>query len=180
MRGIHLALAALLALGACAEGQQTSGDRYYGRGVYKGPEMASTLADLIVLDKSDRRLTLYSKGNKLGEYEVALGFAPDGHKQVQGDGRTPEGLYTIDRRNASSSFHLSLGISYPNSRDMAKAAAVGANPGGDIFIHGQPNGSSVGALLSYDWTEGCIAVSDAEIREIWSRVPTGTPIKIQA
>lgn len=180
MRGIQLALAVSLALAACSGGQDTpTAQKFYGPAVYKGPAMAEVLADLVVLDKSDRRLTLYSKGRKLGDFPVALGFAPGGAKGKSGDGRTPEGLYTIDRRNPASSFYLSIGISYPNAADVARAEAEGVDPGGDIFIHGQPNGSAPGQRLAYDWTNGCIAVSDAEITEIWSRVPTGTPIAIQ-
>ncbi|TDA88068.1 hypothetical protein E0702_16775, partial [Halomonas marinisediminis] len=89
---------------------------------------------------------------------MALGFAPHGHKQVEGDGKTPEGRYRIDRRNPNSSFHLSLGISYPNTADVARARAMGQSPGGNIFIHGQPN--LLGPQTEENWTAGCIAVTD--------------------
>ena len=135
------------------------------------------LADLVVVDKSDRRLTLYARGKAIGRYRVALGDVPEGHKTAAGDERTPEGLYAIDRRNPRSDFYLSIGISYPNASDMVRAAAAGADPGGDIFIHGQPNGYA--GQLSHDWTDGCIAVSNREIHEIWTRVPTGTPVAIR-
>lgn len=110
----------------------------------------------------------------LASYDIQLGFAPEGHKVAKGDGRTPEGFYFIDRRNPNSSYHLSLGISYPNSRDVARARALGLHPGGDIFIHGENRkGPSRG-----DWTAGCIAVTDEEMEEIYAMVRNGTPIYI--
>ena len=105
-----------------------------------------------------------------------LGFTPDGHKTRSGDGRTPEGRYWINRRNPRSEFYLSLGISYPNAQDIVRAKAMGVSPGGDIFIHGGPNARST--KRKGDWTAGCIAVTDAEMEEIWSLVPTGVPITI--
>ena len=98
----------------------------------------------------------------------------------QGDGRTPEGVFRIDRRNDRSAYHLSLGLDYPRAQDRARAAAGGYDPGGDIMIHGQPNALPDGAVLKGDWTAGCIAVSDDEMEEIWTLVPTGTPIVILA
>jgi murein L,D-transpeptidase YafK len=111
---------------------------------------------------------------------VALGFAPEKHKEREGDGRTPEGAYTIDARNPKSAFHLSLRVSYPDARDKAQAAALGVPPGGDIYIHGQPNGPGKWFVghPGRDWTTGCIAVTDDEMREIWSLVPTGARIVI--
>jgi murein L,D-transpeptidase YafK len=109
---------------------------------------------------------------------VHLGFAPEGHKTRSGDGRTPEGRYVIDRRNARSDFHLSLGISYPNALDRARARSMGVDPGTNIFIHGGPRRAE--DRRKPDWTAGCIAVSDREIEEIWSMVPTGIPITILA
>lgn len=109
-------------------------------------------------------------------YEFDLGFNPKGHKVHEGDGRTPEGAYRIDRRNPNSRFHLSLGISYPNARDRAYAESKGLHPGGDIFIHGTPH-SFVGVP---DWTWGCIAVKNHEMDEIFAMVNTGTPIYIYA
>lgn len=135
-------------------------------------------ADQIVVSKSRRLLTLQSGDKILRKYKVNLGFVPQGHKLASGDGRTPEGLYYIDRRNPRSDFYLSLGISYPNAEDMARARALGVRPGGDIFIHGGPRRSE--DRRKSDWTAGCIAVSDREIEEIWSLVPTGTPITILA
>ena len=110
----------------------------------------------------------------LRSYRVALGSDPAGHKQREGDGRTPEGRYTIDRRNPKSRYHLSLHISYPNEADRARAAALGVDPGGDIMIHGLKDG----VQPEGDWTRGCIAVTDAEMDEIWALVPDGTAIHI--
>jgi murein L,D-transpeptidase YafK len=107
-------------------------------------------------------------------YRVALGRDPIGHKQQEGDGRTPEGRYHIDRRNPRSRYHLSLRISYPNEQDAAGALDRGVAPGGDIMIHGLKDGE----LRDDDWTQGCIAVTDAEMDEIWNLVPEGTPIVI--
>lgn len=135
--------------------------------------------DRIVIEKAARRLTVYRDGAALRAYPVALGFAPEGDKRRQGDGRTPEGVFRIDRRNAASAFHLSLGIDYPQPDDIARARAGGYSPGGDIFIHGQPNGYDWAPTLAYDWTEGCIAVSDAEIEELWRVTPIGTEVEIR-
>ncbi len=141
---------------------------------------AGTTADRIVIDKSERSLTLFYRGQPLKTYEVALGRDPVGHKQQQGDGRTPEGRYTIDFRNRNSSFHRSLHITYPSPADVRSARQRGVSPGGDIMIHGLPNGmGAVGPLhLATDWTEGCIAVTNEEIEEIWRVVPDGTAVEI--
>lgn len=136
-------------------------------------------ADQIVVTKSSRSMQLMSGGQTLASYRVFLGFTPHGHKMRSGDGRTPEGRYWIDRRNPRSEFYLSLGISYPNAQDVARAHAMGVDPGGDIFIHGEPDYASRGRIRG-DWTAGCIAVTNAQIEEIWSLVPTGTPITILA
>lgn len=139
---------------------------------------AIQMADLVVVYKSSRKLVLFNQLQPLKSYRVGLGWSPNGDKQREGDGRTPEGTYYIDRRNAESRYHLSLGISYPNAMDMAEAAARGVRPGGDIFIHGAPK-STWTKLFKKDWTAGCIAVSNREIEEIWSMVPNGTPIVIR-
>lgn len=136
-------------------------------------------ADFVLVDKSDRTLTLYRGEEVLKTYRgIAFGDAPQGHKQFEGDERTPEGRYTIDTRNPDSAYHLSLRISYPNAADRAIAEAQGRDPGGDIFIHGQPNNSPLPRLPG-DWTDGCIAVSDAEMDELWGAVADGTPIEIR-
>ncbi|MCB1329284.1 MAG: L,D-transpeptidase family protein [Maritimibacter sp.] len=143
------------------------------------PEPLAGQIDRILIEKADRRLTVYRDGEALKSYRVALGFAPEGDKARQGDGRTPEGLFRIDRRNAQSAFNLSLGIDYPQPDDIARARAGGYSPGGDIFIHGQPNGYDAVPTLRYDWTEGCIALADAEIEELWRVTPLGTEVEIR-
>lgn len=135
-------------------------------------------ANHIVISKKNRTMALMSGSKTLKRYRVKLGFQPDGHKFRAGDGRTPEGSYYIDRRNPRSDFYLSLGISYPNAQDVMRAQAMGVDPGGDIFIHGGPNHRS--PKKRGDWTAGCIAVSDAEIEEIWAMTPTGVPVTILA
>jgi murein L,D-transpeptidase YafK len=139
---------------------------------YNGPEVTS-----IVVNKSARKMYLLHHDRVLKEYDFVLGFAPDGHKQFEGDGKTPEGTYFIDRRNPNSDFHLSLGISYPNADDIAFAESLGKSPGGDIFIHGQPNG--VAKAKRGDWTWGCIAVRNRDIEEIYAMVRDGTVITIR-
>jgi murein L,D-transpeptidase YafK len=133
-------------------------------------------ADAVLVDKSERTLQLLRDGAVIATFSVALGFAPEGHKTQQGDGRTPEGRYVLDWRNPKSRFHLSIHISYPNSADKAQAAARGVSPGGDIFIHGTPWLASV---TGRDWTLGCIAVSNADMDAIWASVADGTPIVIR-
>jgi len=146
------------------------------------PAMAPAQAqgDLVEIFKRERRLELRRGGQLVRSYRVALGFAPECHKEREGDGRTPEGAYTIDARNPQSAFHLSLRISYPDAKDRAHARKLGVPPGGDIYIHGQPNGWRklfVGHPRK-DWTTGCIALTDAEMRELWSLVPTGAHVVI--
>lgn len=138
--------------------------------VYKGPPVTRVL-----VYKGSRRMYLMHHDRTLAAYDISLGFAPEGHKNMEGDGRTPEGEYLIDRRNPNSRFHLSLGINYPNEEDIARAEELGVDPGGDIFIHGRP---PVYQSLTRDWTWGCIAVSDAEIEVIYSMITDGTPISI--
>jgi murein L,D-transpeptidase YafK len=137
-------------------------------------------ADLVEVFKAARRMELRRGTELLATYQIALGFAPHGHKEREGDGRTPEGSYTINGRNPKSAFHLSLRLSYPDNDDAARAAAAGVSPGGDIFIHGQPNGLKrfFTGHPRKDWTVGCVAVTNAEMREIWSRVPTGARVVI--
>lgn len=139
------------------------------------------VADSIVVDKSDRELTLYYHGQKVQTYRVALGRNPVGAKQRRGDGRTPEGLYYIEGRNPRSQYHLSLRVSYPTAEQRTRAARQGVSPGGDIMIHGLPRAfASVGALhRQQDWTEGCVAVTNEEIEEIWRAVPNGARILIR-
>ena len=137
------------------------------------------IADYLLVDKSDRLLIAYRAGQPIRAYrDIQFGDAPEGHKRFQGDERTPEGRYTIDWRNPQSRFHLSLRISYPNAADLAYAAERGRSAGGDIFIHGQPNRLPIGRMRG-DWTDGCIALSNDEIEELWQLVPNGTVIDIR-
>ena len=136
--------------------------------------------DQIVVNKSKHQLLLLREGKVIRAYRVALGWHPVGPKREQGDGKTPEGDYSISGRNPKSSYHLSLRISYPSAADSERAERAGVDPGGDIMIHGLPNGEeNVGIEhAEVDWTAGCIAVTDKEIEEIWRLVPDGTPIRI--
>jgi tetratricopeptide (TPR) repeat protein len=141
----------------------------------KGP------ADNILIEKKERRLSLISKGEVLKTYKIALGGNPNGPKERQGDNKTPEGTYFIDSRNKESRYHLSLHISYPNEIDKERAKERGVLPGGDIMIHGIKNGYSLigDQHTEYDWTKGCIAVTDEEIEEIEKLVPNGTIVEIR-
>lgn len=141
---------------------------------YNGPEVTQ-----LRLYKAQRLLVLDGSEGVLRTYPIGLGFAPEGHKQFEGDGRTPEGSYVIDRRNPDSLFHLSIGISYPNEADIAFAEAQGKSPGSDIFIHGGPR-RGIDPVGVRDWTAGCISVTDREIEEIYAMVGDGTPIDIYA
>ncbi len=134
--------------------------------------------DHILIEKSARRLTATLNGAMVMQAEIALGFDPDGDKVQEGDGRTPEGVFTINRRNQQSAFHLSLGIDYPQPDDISRAEQHGIDPGGDIFIHGQPNGV-VGLTLPGDWTAGCVAISNAEMAQLWSLTANGTTVEIR-
>lgn len=145
------------------------------------PSRTGLRADRVLVLKRERTLQLWSGGKIMKTYKVALGGNPVGAKTQQGDHKTPEGLYVLDSRNTHSQFYKSLHISYPNARDRASARAKGVSPGGDVFLHGLPNGyRMVGAAHRLkDWTDGCIAVTDEEIDEIWAVVPDGTPIEIR-
>jgi L,D-peptidoglycan transpeptidase YkuD (ErfK/YbiS/YcfS/YnhG family) len=138
-------------------------------------------ADKVLIEKQARRLTLLSKGEVIKTYKIALGGNPVGPKERQGDNRTPEGTYIIDARNGNSGFHLSLHISYPNAQDKMRARELGVPPGGDIMIHGIKNGfAQVGpSHAERDWTEGCIAVTNQEMEEIYNFVPNGTLVEIK-
>lgn len=137
--------------------------------------------DKVLVVKSERTLTLLSRGKVIRTYKVALGAVTLGAKEQQGDHKTPEGTYVLDRRNAASKFHKSIHISYPNAQDRERARKQGVRAGGDIMVHGLPNGFGwVGAKHRLiDWTDGCIAVTDEEIDEIWGLVRDGTPIEIR-
>jgi murein L,D-transpeptidase YafK len=140
-----------------------------------------TSVDLIIVDKSERTLRVLKKGRALKTYRIALGRNPEGAKAEEGDGRTPEGRYRIESRNAWSAYHLSLRVSYPTTAQRRAARRRGVSPGGDIMIHGLPNGFDPldAARLPDDWTAGCIAVTNEEIEELWRVVPVGTVIEIR-
>jgi murein L,D-transpeptidase YafK len=138
---------------------------------YDGPEVTR-----IEVQKSARQMFLMHHGTVLQGYQIGLGFAPVGHKTTEGDGRTPEGRYHIDRRNPDSEYYLSIGISYPNEEDRAQARERGVSPGGDIFIHGTPREFR----RQQDWTVGCITVKNREMRDVYAMVRDGTVIDIFA
>lgn len=138
-------------------------------------------ADKILIKKSQRKMELYAKEKLIKSYKISLGFAPIGPKQQEGDGKTPEGDYTVLSKNPRSQFHLSLKISYPNAADKKNAQKKKISPGGDIMIHGLGKQFSyLGKLHTlHDWTLGCIAVTNDEIEEIWKLVIEGTIVKIE-
>lgn len=144
-------------------------------------EKITVQVDKVLVKKSERRLLLLQDGKPVRDYRISLGSNPEGHKLYAGDNRTPEGSYTLDARNANSDFYKSIRISYPSEEDRRKAAAWGQDPGGAIMIHGLPNESNDWAFAyrGLDWTEGCIAVTNEEIDEIWQLVRNGTPIEIR-
>ena len=155
-----LLLGLVLTLGACGSKFRT----------YDGPEVTR----MIVL-KEQRQLYLLHDDVVLRQYGISLGFNPVGHKFRQGDGRTPEGSYLVDKRNPKSRYHLSVGINYPRPQDVQVARMAGFDPGGDIFIHGRGPEYKRGKR---DWTAGCIALTDSEIEEVYSMVRDGTPVTI--
>ncbi len=149
--------------------------------VVQDPGPLPKMADRVLVLKGERKLILMAGDRTLRTYTVSLGQVPVGHKQREGDSKTPEGIYTLDDRNPNSEYHRSLHISYPSPADRESARRRGVSPGGDIMIHGLPNGSGwIGEdHAQYDWTEGCIAVTNEEIQEIWDMVADGTPIEIR-
>ena len=149
-------------------------------GLYCAAAAAPVPADRIVILKSARTMTLLSGSKVLKTYKVALGSVPVGPKQIEGDHKTPEGNYVIDAKNSHSQFHLSLHISYPSAADQQRARSVGSRPGGAIMIHGLPKPFAyLGPLhRQTDWTDGCVAVRNSEIEEIWKLVPVGTRVEI--
>lgn len=141
----------------------------------------TTTADKVIIEKKARKLTLYSKGQLIKTYKVALGRKPEGAKEKEGDNKTPEGIYAIDTRNTKSSYHLALHVSYPNPQDIQRAKLQGVSPGGNIMIHGIRNGLGwIGRFHRWlDWTKGCIAVTNDEIDDIGRLVANGTPVEIK-
>ena len=174
--GLSASVAAMSVLPGCAVRQAQDGSA-------PATERSVLLADEVLVKKGQRRLYLMRDGAPFRTYRVALGFAPEGHKEREGDGRTPEGRYVLNWRNANSRFTKAINISYPNAQDRARAAARGDRPGGAIMIHGEPRrrvDPALGDLIRYeDWTEGCVAVSNLAMDEIWRYTLDGTPIEIR-
>lgn len=139
------------------------------------------LADLVIIEKADRKLHLLRGGEIFRTFTIALGMRPVGDKQKEGDSKTPEGRYLLDRRNPDSDYFLSIHISYPDASDRREAAARGLDPGGAIMIHGQPNTPtrSEAYYRTRDWTDGCIAVSNSDMIDIWLMTGDNTPIEIR-
>ncbi len=162
MRAFRFLLLFVLALGLAACGNSKFK-------TYRGPEVTQ-----VQVHKGARKMYLLHDDKVLKEYDMALGFAPVGHKEFEGDGKTPEGVYYVNYKNPNSEYHLSLKISYPNPQDRAYASSMGKSPGGDIFIHGGPKKK----IYQRDWTAGCVAVTDKEIERIYAMVKEGTPVYI--
>jgi murein L,D-transpeptidase YafK len=141
---------------------------------------AATTADLVRVKKAEARLYLLSHGVPFASFHVAFGPHPSGPKIQQGDGKTPEGRYILDARNTHSAYYKSLHVTYPNAEDRKRAARLGVSPGGDIMVHGQPNGWGAYAAVTQrtNWTLGCIALTNEDMDVVWDSVPTGTPIEI--
>jgi len=148
---------------------------------YANAQSTEPKCNRIVIHKAARRMELLKDGKIIHTYKIALGGSPVGRKEKQGDQKTPEGVYTIDSRNATSHYHKSLHVSYPNTADRAHAKKLGVDPGGDIYIHGigKEYGWLGAAHALHDWTLGCIAVTNDEIDEIWKLVANGTPVEIR-
>jgi murein L,D-transpeptidase YafK len=138
------------------------------------------VADKVLVEKESRKLHLIKDGEAFRTFDIALGIAPTGDKKKEGDFKTPEGNYWLDMRNPDSDYFLSIHISYPNSEDRREAQGQGVNPGGQIMIHGQPNTPSYSAAFyqKSDWTNGCIAVSNSDMIDIWLMTPDNVPIEI--
>jgi len=149
--------------------------------LYAGAVHSEQTADFVLVIKSESRLYLIHKGVEFASFKVVFGSNPKGHKQQQGDERTPEGFYTLDYKNPNSSYYKSIHISYPNAKDFESARKRGVNPGGAIMIHGQRNGYeglSIFAQL-FNWTNGCIALTNRDMDVVWQSVNPGTPIEIR-
>jgi murein L,D-transpeptidase YafK len=149
--------------------------------LHSGAAHSSDKAELVVVVKNEGRLYLFRDGESFASFPVVFGSNPKGHKQQQGDGRTPEGEYILDYKNSNSSYYKSLHISYPNARDRENARKRGVNPGGDIVIHGQKNGWGRFSFIAqhFNWTRGCVALSNNDMDAVWEAVDAGTPIEIR-
>lgn len=143
--------------------------------------VSSQKADKVLVVKSERRLYLINNGETFARYKVTFGGKPKGHKQAQGDQKTPEGHYVLGYKNANSNYYKSIHISYPNKKDRENSKRLGVSPGGDIMIHGQLNGWEWAAPIVqlFSWTDGCIALSNKNMDQVWSAIDPGTPIEIR-
>ncbi len=141
---------------------------------------AEPFADLVRVSKTEHKLQVFSAGKVLHEFKVSLGRNPNGHKTQEGDGKTPEGTYSLDYKKSDSAFHKAIHISYPNANDIAVAKSRGVNPGGQVMIHGQKNGFGWLSFVSqrFDWTNGCIALSNDDMETLWILVREGTSVEI--
>lgn len=160
---VHIAVAVVFA--ACAQNL---------------PATEISFADAVIVKKAERKIYLITGGQVLKSFKISLGLLPDGDKTQEGDFRTPEGRYELTDRNADSDFFLSIQISYPNRLDQERAAELGVAPGGQIMIHGQPNRPRYSKAYygNYDWTNGCIALSNADMMDLWRMTTPKTPIYI--
>ena len=149
--------------------------------LYAGVAHGEQIADMVLVEKSKSRLYLMREGQPFASFHVSFGSNPRGHKEEQGDGRTPEGRYILDYKNAGSAYYKSIHISYPNATDRKEARKRGVDPGGDIMIHGQKNGYGRLSFLvqRFNWTNGCIALSDRDMDTVWDAIKPGTPIEIK-
>ncbi|WP_083698054.1 murein L,D-transpeptidase family protein [Shewanella sp. UCD-KL21] len=143
-------------------------------------KLTQAKVDLVVVNKSEAKMSIYQQGKVLKTYQIAMGDAPQGHKFKEGDQRTPQGRYVLDYKKSDSAFYKSIHISYPNEEDKLRANALGVSPGGMIMIHGQNPNSELTPeqAQQYNWTNGCIAVTNKEMDELWRVIEEGTPIEI--
>jgi murein L,D-transpeptidase YafK len=176
-----LTATAMFALAAAISPARAEGPISSSALVSSALEPALPLADRVIVYKGERKLELLSGDKVLKTFPIALGLRPQGHKEYEGDFRTPEGLYHLTRRNPNSEYFLSILIDYPHPEDVARARRLGLEPGGAIMIHGQPNvpRKPLDYYKNVDWTEGCIAVSNSDMVEIWLMTRPDTPIEIR-
>lgn len=177
LRRACIGVAAAVALSAAVASAATGFDARTSQ--LRGVDLP--VATRVVVHKAERRLEIFSRERRLREFRIALGGDPIGHKLAEGDSRTPEGRYMLGTRNPRSDFFLSMHVSYPNAADTARARKLGRRPGGMIMVHGQPNEPKRSAryYATEDWTDGCIALSNADMMEFWLLVPENTPIDIR-
>ena len=179
--GASLAWGLLLATGSASAMEAIANTPGYAQGQPSGiTDFGLPAVDNILVRKRERRMYLMRQGEILRSYRISLGLSPAGHKLQEGDFRTPEGKYQLIRRNSRSEYFLSMEVSYPNEDDVARARKMGVRPGGAIMIHGLPNvpRKPMDFYLRNDWTDGCIAVSNSDMVEIWMMTPPNTPIEI--